>query len=556
MALLNNRLADFCTTNNIISKNQLGFLPGNRTSDAHFIIHNLIQKLCHKNNSKIYSCFIDFSKAFDTIPRDNLLKKLLHLGIKGNFFNTIKHIYANDKACVKIDERITNTFTINQGVRQGCILSPLLFNIFMSDLPELLDVTLKNTNPNINHPSCIIWADDIILLSETEEGLNTMLKTMEVYCNVNDLSLNTDKTKCMIFNKTGRLIRKRFSFNNVQLETVRSYKYLGFLLTPSGEIKSGLNDLRDRALKAFFKLKSTMGNEFNRDVSTTLTLIDSLIKPILLYCSDFWGALKPPKDHPIEKFHHMACKHVLGVQKQTTNTGVLLELGRIPLQIYAVKAATKNWERIRSGKVNPNIRISFGNAIKDNLPWVGNIREYLERNGMMGFYINSYENKPPFIHKKLFQRLSDIFHQNAFSEISSPQSKLRNYGLLKTKIGLENYLTTISNPLIRRSVSKFRLSNHNLNIETGRYQNIPKEMRFCHFCRDIVECEVHFLVACPTYKALRDEILKCKPSFAYYSQIEKFQYLLSDENILATSELIHNCFEVRNLLVKNPKRNL
>ena len=150
---------------------QLGFLPGNRTSDAHFIIHNLIQKVCHKSNSRIYSCFIDFSQAFDTIPRDELLNKLLGYDIKGNIFNTIKDIYTNDKACIKINDKLTDFFDINQGVRQGCILSPLLFNIFMSDLPSILDSAHHETNPQNTHPSCLIWADDIILLSEKEEGL-------------------------------------------------------------------------------------------------------------------------------------------------------------------------------------------------------------------------------------------------------------------------------------------------------------------------------------------------------------------------------------------------
>ena len=206
----------------------------------------------------------------------------------------------------------------------------------MSDLP-LLDSTNQKANPESNHPSCLIWADDIILLSESDKGLDYMLKAMEGYCKGNELLLNTEKTKVMIFNKTGRLIRKNFTFNNIQLETVRSYKYLGFLITPSGEINSGLKDLRDRAMKAFFKLKTTLGTQFNRNIQTTVNLLDSLIKPILLYCGDFGECLKLPKDNPIEKFHHMACKQILGVQKQTTNIGVLLELGRIPLQIFARK---------------------------------------------------------------------------------------------------------------------------------------------------------------------------------------------------------------------------
>ena len=145
---------------------------------------------------------------------------------------------------------------------------------------------------------------------------------------------------------------------------------------------------------------------------------------------------------------------------------------------------------------------------------------------MLCFYINSYENKHPFIHKKIFQKLSDIFHQEAFSTITSTQSKLRTYDLLKKQISIEKYLYEIPNPIIRHSCTKFRLSNHTLNIETGRHINIPKELHFCPFCPNSIESEIHFLIECRTYKTLRDEILhqltRHKPSFEYYTQIEKF----------------------------------
>ena len=71
------------------------------------------------------------------------------------------------------------------------------------------------------------------------------LKTLEAYCKENEITINTKKTKCMIFNKGGRLMRRSFYLDGVQLENVRSYKYLGFLITPSGEINTGLKDLRD-----------------------------------------------------------------------------------------------------------------------------------------------------------------------------------------------------------------------------------------------------------------------------------------------------------------------
>ena len=146
---------------------------------------------------------------------------------------------------------------------------------------------MQSTKPTINHPSSLFWADDIVLFSESEEGLRKMLKTMEKYCEDNELTLNTEKTKCMIFNKTGKLLRTAFYYNNTKLENVRKFKYLGFLLTPSGEIKSGIKDLRDRALKGFFKLKNEMGDSFRANIKITLHLFDSLIKLILMYMSDF-----------------------------------------------------------------------------------------------------------------------------------------------------------------------------------------------------------------------------------------------------------------------------
>ena len=117
------------------------------------------------------------------------------------------------------------------------------------------------------------------------------------------------------------------------------YEYLGFVITPSGEINTGLKDLRDRAYKAFMKIINDLGPSFNQDISIILDLVDSLVKPILLYASDFWGCLKLPKNNPIENMHMTMCKQILGVQKQTTNCGVLLEIGRIPLHIWAAKFA-------------------------------------------------------------------------------------------------------------------------------------------------------------------------------------------------------------------------
>ena len=397
--------------------------------------------------------------------------------------------------------------------------------------------------------------------TKNENVLQEMIKSLEIYSNENKLVINTDKSKIMIFNKTGRLMRRLFKINGTPLECVRTYKYLGFILSPSGEINVGLSDLRDRAFKAFMKLKKSLGSSFNQDITTTLTLLDTMIKPILLYNSDFWGAMKLPKNNPITNLHMMICKQLLGVHRTTTNVGVLLELGRIPLEIYAKKHAVKNWERIRKGMANPLVLASYRDALANNLLWTARLKLTLEENGMLTFFVNSYEDKLLFIHKRIFQSLSDQFHQNSFAYINDDNSKLRTYSIFKKGVGFENYLTTIKNITRRNQISKFRLSNHALLIETGRHSVpfIRKEARFCPFCKTSVETEIHFLLQCPTYSIQRENlfqnVIQNNPNFPYFTLNQKLELIMSniDDKI---AKFIFDSFEIRAFLLSHPKRNI
>ena len=365
----------------------------------------------------------------------------------------------------------------------------------------------------------------------------------------------------MIFNKTGRLLRTKFYYSGELLENVKTFKYLGFLLTPSGEINSGLKDLRERAIKAFYKLKSSMGEFFRSNIGITMHLFDTLVKPILLYMSDFWGGLKCPEEryNPIEKLHYMACKQFLGVQKRSTNIGVLLELGRMPLQNFAIKSAIKNWERIRTGNINRILGESHSDAIAENLPWITHVKSMLHTYNLGN--LNSHHNrKHPFIHKLLHDQQCENFHKNAFDSIKNPENKLRTYSLFKTDIGCEKYLYEVKNVEARQALTKFRLSNHTLNIERGRYTTpkTPKEQRFCNFCPDQVEDELHFLLTCPVYRIPRLEMMNAmthvRTSFRTDSRREQFIELMKNENAHLVSKTIQNLFEIRKFLLSSPKR--
>ena len=306
------------------------------------------------------------------------------------------------------------------------------------------------------------------------------------------------------------------------------------------------------------KIKNDMGTSFNQDVTTATALIDTLVKPIMIYASDFWGCLKMPNPNPIENLHMLMCKQILGVQKQTTNIGVLLELGRVPMHIHAAKLSVKNWERIEKGHANPILLGSYKNAKEEKLPWIENIYTILEKNGMANFYRETHDVRHPFIYKKLFQRLSDIFHQNSFEIIKNEKSKLRTYAVFKTQIGFEKYLSEIKNVSVRTQVTKFRLSNHRLNIEVGRYnKNKNQNDRNCIFCPHKIEDEFHFLFECPVYGHQRiiliEPFTRTIPGFTYLPKNVKLQYLLQDIDP-RISTYIANCFQIREFLESKPKR--
>ena len=161
-------------------------------------------------------------------------------------------------------------------------MSPLLFNIFINDLPETLKkgktdpVQLQGSSVN-----SMLWADDIVLLSETKEGLQQCLDNLGNYCNEWKLEINFKKTKSIIFNKTGKNIKNNgLKLNSIKIENVSSFPYLGFTISASGKFNHGIQKLIDKAQRAWFSILRILNNSKHKKVDTYLLLFDRIIKPI------------------------------------------------------------------------------------------------------------------------------------------------------------------------------------------------------------------------------------------------------------------------------------
>ena len=202
-SILNHRLKTFVIEQDILHEAQIVFLPGHHTSDHIFTLRTLIDKYVKQvSRGKLYTCFIDFRKAFDSIWHDGLLYKLLTYNIGGKFYDLIKNLYSKTKCSIKLtDSKRTPLFDYCKGVRQGCILSPMLFNLYLNEIPFLLDRkdTDPITLPNGTHLNCLLYADDFVLISHSAEGLQKAICKLSEYCNKWLLSINLKETTVLIF---------------------------------------------------------------------------------------------------------------------------------------------------------------------------------------------------------------------------------------------------------------------------------------------------------------------------------------------------------------------
>ena len=174
-------------------------------------------------------------------------------------------------------------------------------------------------------------------------------------------------------------------------------------------------------------------------------------------------------------------------------------------------------------------------------------------------HVGNWQQKPENI---FFSRAVDIFHQESFSEIHKENSKLRTYKLFKDKIGREPYLDSIKNVQDRIAFTKLRLSNHNLMIEKGRHQNIPKNFRYCPFCPYIIEDELHCLLNCKSYVTHRRYLFEtirreniCD-NFLAKNYEEKFKLLMGNPRLVgSTAKFVIKIFYKREFLIKRHKNN-
>ena len=490
----------------------------------------------------MYSAFIDFKKAFDFVVRDVLWFKLIQNGVRGKILNVIQSMYSNIKSRIKFNDNLSNEFSSYIGVRQGECLSPFLFSMYINDLEnELMQNGVEGIDMGMLKLYLLLYADDIVIFSNTSDGLQKGLDVLSDYCQRWKLSVNTEKTKIMVFRNGGNLpINLSFTFQGSVLEIVSKSVYLGITFTTGGAFNETHRTLSGQALKAIFKLNQYLSRFVDISPAHTLDLFDKLITPILTYGGEIWGFSKPLKQ---ETVHLQFCKKLLGVKRTTQNDFVYGELGRSTIQNKVLYSIMVYWFRILESQDTKFIKLAYQVMLNDIelshncVNWASNVKVLLSSLGFHEVWVNQgVGNKNVFL-RVFKQRLTDCFIQNWNSRLS--ESSRASFYSIFPSFEYQMYLDCIKVKKFRVAMTKLRVASHRLEIEVGRWakpNRIPIADRKCRTCNSI-EDEFHFLLECNLYNDLRVQYIK--------------RYYWNRPNILRLKELMSttNKKTIRNLSI-------
>ncbi len=513
LGVLLDRLNKAITNFEILEENQVGFRKGYQTSDHIFTLQSIIENAFQTSKGSLYFCFVDYKKAFDSINHKLLLHKLVTYGINGNFLKVISSLYAKVKSCVRGNNGLTEIFPCDKGVRQGCVLSPVLFALYLNDLNSHIKAASQGVVVNDIRIHTLLYADDLVLVAKDQDDLQTQLNTLDSFSKAVKMEVNIDKTKVMVVRKNKQQSRAKngnkrlWKVGNKDIKECDSYKYLGVTLKSNGSFSEHIDIVKEKAQKAFYSLISKSKEWGGFQPRLFLYLWDHTILPILNYASEVWGVDEWPK---LETLHLKACKYALGVRTNTTTDGVYAELGRMSLQCHRHIRILKFYSRL--SKLEPERYASqaflmlVNDADADRSNWISKTRNLRTR-----YEISSLDNNETTkmkVRNTFASELKNNIHDHIIQD-----KKLKLYASFKSSFKFESYLDVISNYSTRSILAKLRLSAHNLQIEAGRFgiKKTPRNERFCLYCKKFndfkVEDETHFITYCPLYNEERKRML-------------------------------------------------
>ena len=536
-AILAQRIEANVEKRDVLGNEQAGFRKNIGCIDQAFILSSLINiHLARKK--KLYLTFIDYEKAFDRVDHGLLWKKLEKLEINGKVLQVIRNLYEKTKACVRVNGEITDMFDCCIGVRQGDSLSPLLFIIFLNDFDVLLRSSCEGVTLNTNdaHESSVandlevlskmytlLYADDTLLLSESEADMQRALDATHQYCVRNNMTINASKTKFMICSRGKTRKTPTFVVNGIEIERVDTFCYLGIIFKYNNTFQSSIKNNVDKAKKALFKLE-VISSKIDFELETKLNLSDTLIQPILLYGCEIWGHENVEQ---IEIFHRNFLRRILRVRKSVPKAMIYGELGRKEFKYAIWKRMASFWKKVSNnhGKLT-NTLYSLTRLKNHETRWFLGVKNILINSGvpLIDNYISDIGDAD---FNRFITRQCEDLALHSWYTMMKTTSICECYATYKHRLCMEKYLYLLKGK-DRISLTQFRCAPLTLPRIVVKLNVLQRND--CLYCEDVCKAdEYHLLLVCKKFRYEREKYL---PVFFYmYPNLIKFDQLMNSVNV-------------------------
>ena len=305
-----------------LREEQAGFRSGRSCSEQIFALRNIIEQ-CVEFRHPLTINFVDFKKAFDSLHRESLWC-ILHLyGVPTMFITILKDLYSRSSCCIKTENGHTEFFEITTGVRQGCILSPLLFLVALDYVMRRAGSQAGAGIPWSDHDRLgdLDFADDIALLEENETKLQLATNKLDENASKIGLKINAEKSKVMCINADASV--QGIILGTQRLDDVEKFTYLGSVIDKNGDAET---DVRCRIGKAaaVFRRLNRIWSSPTISLTIKLRLFNSIVIPTAIYASETWR-MSASINHKLNVFQQRCLRRIMKVRyfHHVTNEDIL-----------------------------------------------------------------------------------------------------------------------------------------------------------------------------------------------------------------------------------------
>ena len=316
--------------NQVYPESQCGFRAERSTIDMIFTLAQLQEK-CREQHQPLYVAFVDLTKAFDLVSRDGLFSVLKKVGCPPAMLRVIGSFQDGMRCCVQFDGTVSATFPVQSGVKQGCVLAPILFGIFFS---VVLSYAFKNNEDaifihtrsdgnlfNLSRLKArtkvrkvlireLLFADDAALVSHSESGLQRLVDALSSACEKFGLTISLTKTEVM---GQGVADTPKISIGQRNLGNVKELTYLGTTVTENVFIGTELSRRMGKASGAMARLNQRVWSNQKLRPATKISVYRACVLSSLLYGSETW-VVYARQEKQLNTFHMRNLRRIMGIR--------------------------------------------------------------------------------------------------------------------------------------------------------------------------------------------------------------------------------------------------